>query len=77
MRKLKKQLPVYSGLLLAALFTVTANAAGVTEKITPCDVQASHPNDPEKLGEGIGWDNLNVSVALPACEQVPWWAILS
>src|SRR5208282_2649467 len=34
-----------------------------------CDALADSPDDPERVGDGVDADSINVSEALPVCEQ--------
>lgn len=37
--------------------------------ITPCDILAAHPDDPERVTDGIADDKIVPRLAVPACEQ--------
>lgn len=54
-------------LLMASMAVV--NTATASPAVSQCDLSASHPDDPQKVADGVAWDNLNVDSALLACEQ--------
>ena len=70
MRKYYQSLLVYMNLLcFIVVFSTVAIAANGSGTVSQCDQLAAHPNDPEKLVKGVGWDSLDVQSALKACSQ--------
>ena len=58
---------IFSGFLL--LVSVAAvNAATASSAVSQCDLSAAHPDDPQKVAEGVAWDNINLDSALTSCE---------
>ena len=37
--------------------------------VTACDLLAGHPSDPERVGPGVLYENLDPQTAIPACQQ--------
>jgi TPR repeat protein len=57
-------LTIYSNSSAAA-----TNQSTQTASITRCDELAAHPNDPQKIVEGVAWEQIDVIAALDACSQ--------
>ena len=55
--------------LLAVLSVGNVIAAPKLNTISECDISAAHPNDPNKVSDGVEWDSLDTNVALKACDQ--------
>jgi len=65
----KARNPVYLWLFLITIPFAPVLAANSSNAVSQCDFAAAHPNDPNKVANGVNWDNLNVDSALVACEQ--------
>lgn len=52
-------------IVLAALFPVPGGSA--TDPVADCDRRAGHPSDPDKVGEGIDSEKVDVPAAIKAC----------
>jgi hypothetical protein len=61
---------VFKGLILAAISTASvAQDLSVIDLVTECDILAAHPNDPERMAEGVADDLIVPRLAIMACED--------
>jgi len=58
---------IYVSLFLIMFSTSIVNADVSSRAATQCDLLAGHPNDPHKIGKGVGWDSLDIGAAMEAC----------
>ncbi|WP_446831863.1 tetratricopeptide repeat protein [Candidatus Foliamicus sp.] len=48
--------------------TLTWDASPYSREVTPCDLAAAHPSDPDAIVPGISQDDMNFATATEACE---------
>ncbi|WP_455221859.1 tetratricopeptide repeat protein [Kaarinaea lacus] len=60
-------------LVFLVVYSSSSNAAtnqsSPLDIVTGCDRLAAHPSDPNKITEGVGWDQIDVIAAMDACSE--------
>ena len=54
--------------LSISLFLLSLVPAQAQAPETECDRLAAHPWDPEKVTDGVDWEDLDADRAIPVCE---------
>ena len=49
--------------------TLEWDASKYSQEVTPCDLAAAHPSDPNKVGPGVAQAEMNFPSAIAACEM--------
>lgn len=68
MNQNKRNSHQYTSVLFAGLFLVASSwAYAIDTGVTQCDTLAGNPNDPNKVAEGVAYNKINTTLAVPAC----------
>jgi TPR repeat protein len=58
-----------SSLVSSVVLVPDADRNAAAPVVTACDLLAGHPSDPERVGPGVLYENLDPQTAIPSCQQ--------